>query len=389
MPYASNNNAILIDNCNNLQNLTVLLEVTEDLATTNNGGWSLQLNCYAPPGQYCQTSQVNVLQYIVIVQGGILQYYIQYWAYGTSTWPSGYNPQPGTSPWLPCWAHDYGIAPTFATGLSGDTLPRESTLQIALATNSDGGVTTATFTYTDPDDNVQTGVWKAPAVLPICAFQLNFVGPPGGTANFTQGLLNSRGIIYYTISSGELSVQSGGPGSACGEPGAGTAETSNMTYSDINGAPASTVTQILQQPIPCVIDSVYLTDPAHLGEMKQLRDTEVAKVPAGQWLLEVLDRHSADLALIVAANDVGLGRPARDLLTRAVQIAREGRVFDEAAIDEAMKVWEQVSCKLPPSMNGVGPAGATVLRSLRGRTFQEGLKEASRTIRPRFKAARK
>ncbi|HTW48910.1 MAG TPA: hypothetical protein VMD92_13240 [Acidobacteriaceae bacterium] len=389
MPYASNNNAILIDNCNNLQNLTVLLEVTEDLATTNNGGWSLQLNCYAPPGQYCQTSQVNVLQYIVIVQGGILQYYIQYWAYGTSTWPSGYNPQPGTSPWLPCWAHDYGIAPTFATGLSGDTLPRESTLQIALATNSDGGVTTATFTYTDPDDNVPTGVWKAPAVLPICAFQLNFVGPPGGTANFTQGLLNSRGIIYYTISSGELSVQSGGPGSACGEPGAGTAETSNMTYSDINGAPASTVTQILQQPIPCVIDSVYLTDPAHLGEMKQLRDTEVAKVPAGQWLLEVLDRHSADLALIVAANDVGLGRPARDLLTRAVQIAREGRVFDEAAIDEAMKVWEQVSCKLPPSMNGVGPAGATVLRSLRGRTFQEGLKEASRTIRPRFKAARK
>jgi hypothetical protein len=35
MPYASNNNAVLIDSCNNLQNLSVLLEVTEDLATTN------------------------------------------------------------------------------------------------------------------------------------------------------------------------------------------------------------------------------------------------------------------------------------------------------------------------------------------------------------------
>jgi hypothetical protein len=35
MPYASNNNAVLIDNCNNLQNLSVLLEVTEDIATTN------------------------------------------------------------------------------------------------------------------------------------------------------------------------------------------------------------------------------------------------------------------------------------------------------------------------------------------------------------------
>jgi len=33
MPYASSDNAVLIDGCNNLQNLTVLLELTEDLAT--------------------------------------------------------------------------------------------------------------------------------------------------------------------------------------------------------------------------------------------------------------------------------------------------------------------------------------------------------------------
>lgn len=33
MPYASSNNAILIDGCNNLQDLSVLLEVTEDIAT--------------------------------------------------------------------------------------------------------------------------------------------------------------------------------------------------------------------------------------------------------------------------------------------------------------------------------------------------------------------
>jgi len=386
MPYASNNNAVLIDNCNNLPNLSVLLEVTEDLATTNDGGWSLQLNCYAPPGQYCQTSQVNVFQYIVIVQGGSLAYYIQYWAYGTSTWPSGYNPQPGTTPWLPCWAHDYGNAPTFATGISGDTLPRESKLQIALATNSDGGVTTATFTYTDPDGNNQTGVWKAPAVHPICAFELNFVGPPGGAATFTQGLTNSRGIIYYSISSGQLSVQSGGPGSACGEPGAGTGETSNMSYSDINGAPAGTVTQTLQQPVACTITSLYLTDPAPLGQMRQLRDQKIANYPAGQWLMEVLDRHSADLALIFASDDAGLGQPARDLLAKAAQTARAEQAFDDATIDEALKLFGQVSCKLPPSMQGVGSAGATVLGSLRGRTLEDGLTEASKTILPRFKA---
>ncbi|MGA2688789.1 MAG: hypothetical protein ABSE85_12050 [Candidatus Korobacteraceae bacterium] len=389
MPYASNNNAVLIDGCNNLQNLSVLLEVTEDLATTNGGGWSLQLNCYAPPGQYCQTSQVNVFQYIVIVQGGILQYYIQYWAYGTSAWPSGYNPQPGTSPWLPCWAHDYGIAPTFATGINGDTLPRESTLQIALGTNANGGVTTATFTYTDPNDNVQSSVWQAPAVHPIVAFELNFVGPPGGTANFTQGLLNSRGIIYYSISSGQLSVQSGGPGSACGEPGAGTAETSNMSYSDINGAPASTVTQILQQPVSCAINNLFASDQVHLGEMTQLRDLQIAKYPAGQWLMEILDRHSADLAVIFASDEGGLARSARDLLTKAAHTAREGSVFDDTTVDDALKVLGQASCKLPPSMQGVGSAGATVLKSLRGKTLEDGLKAASKTILPRFRAPRK
>lgn len=388
MPYASNNNAILIDNCNNLQNLQVLLEVTEDLATTNGGGWSLQLNCYAPPGQYCQTSQVNVFQYIVIAQGGSLAYYIQYWAVGASTWPQGYNPQAGTSPWLPCWAHDFGNAPIFAS-ISGDTLPRQSLLKIAMGTNSDGGVTNVTFSYTDPDVNEHTAVWQAPAVHPICAFQLNFVGAPGGTATFTQGLTNSRGIIFYTVSSGQLAVQNGGPGSACGEVDAWTEESSNMTYSDIAGAPAGTVTQTLQQPVSCAIDNMMASDKARLGEMKQLRDLEIVKYPAGQWLVEVLERHSADLSLILAADEAGVSQGARELLAKATQTAREGRPFDDKTVDEALRVLGQVSCKLPRSMYAVGPAGATVLRSLRGRTLQEGLREASKTIRPRFVARRR
>jgi hypothetical protein len=162
MPYSSNNNAVLVDGCNNLQNLSVLLEVTEDISTTAGSGWSLQLNCYPPAGEYCQTSQVNWFQYMVIVQGGNLAYYIQYWANGVSSWPSGYTPQPGTSPWLPCWAHDYGNAPTFAS-INGDTLPRESQLQIALGTNDSGGVTSVTFTYTDPDGNAHPAVFNPPA----------------------------------------------------------------------------------------------------------------------------------------------------------------------------------------------------------------------------------
>jgi hypothetical protein len=397
MTYASNNNAVLIDSCQNLQNLSVLLEVTEDIATTTGSGWSLQLNCYAPPGQYCQTSQVNVFQYIVVVQGGNLTWYIQYWAFGTSAWPSGYTPVPGTSPGLPCWAQDYGggsnTAEPFAS-IDGDTLPRESELQIALETNRSGGVTSVMFTYTDPDDNRHPYTWTAPAgaVHPIVACELNFVGPPGGTATFTQGITNSRGVIYYSVSSGQLSVQNGGPGSACGEASAQTAETSNMTYSDINGAPASTVTQILQQPVACVvnfINDLFGGDEAQLREMRQIRDEEVAQYPAGQRLIEVLDRHSADLAVLAASGEGDLARSAWDLLTKAALSAHQGSVFDDTTIDEALKVLEQVSCKLPPSMNGVGPAGATVLESLRGRTLEDGLNAASKTILPRYQAARR
>jgi hypothetical protein len=389
MPYASNNNAVLINGCNNLQNPSVLLEVTEDIATTSGSGWSMQLNSFPPPGQKCQTSQINWLQYIVIVQGGSLAYYIQYWALGASTWPSNYTAQPGTTPWLPCWAHDYGTAPIFAN-ITADTLPRESKLQIQLNTNESGGVVSVTFTYTDPDGNTHPAVWTAPAVHPIVGFELNFVGAPGGNANFTQGLTNSRGIIYYSVSSGQLSVQSGGPGSACGEyGGAVTGELSNMTYSDINGAPASTVTQILQQPVPCVITSISLTDQAKLDKMKQIRDSMVAQYPAGQWLMEVLDRHSADLAVLAAADKGDLTQRARDLLAQATQIAGQKGVFDDATVGNALKLLGQLSCKMPPSMNGVGAAGATVLESLRGRTLEDGLKAASKTILPRFKAHRR
>jgi hypothetical protein len=377
MPYASDNNAVLIDGCNDLQNLSVLLEVTEDIATTAGTGWSLQLNCYAPPGQYCQASQVNVFQYIVVVQSGSLTWYIQYWAYGTSGWPAGYTPVPGTAPWLPCWAHDWGSGSntvgTFAS-IDGDTLPRGSKLQIALETN-DVGVAKVNFTYTDPDDNTHPYTWTAPegAVHPIVACELDFVGPPGGAATFTQGITNSRGIIYYSVSSGQLAVQNGGPGAACGEVSARTGET-----------------QILQQPVACVvnfINDLVGGDQAQLGEMRQIGDGEVGRYPAGQRLIEVLDRHSADLAVLAASGEGDLARTAWDLLAKAAHITRQGGVFDDTTIDEARKVLERVSCKLPPSMNGIGPAGATVLESLRGRTLEDGLNAASNTILPRFQAA--
>lgn len=387
MAYASNNNAVLIDGCENLHDLTVILEVTEDVATTDGNGWSLQLNCYPPAGEYCQASQVNIFQYIVYVRGGSLAYEIQYWAGGASMWPPGYTPQPNTTPWLPCWANDYYLSAPFAS-ITGDTLPRESQLQIALATNDGGGVTKVTFTYTDPDGDDHSAEFDPPAVHPIVACELNFVGPGGGAnANFTQGLTNSRGIIYYSVSSGQLSVQNGGPGSACGEAGFFTAETSNMSYSDISNAPGSTVTQILQQPVSCAVDHLFAEDRARLGEFRHIRDHHVAQHPAGQWLLELLERHSADLAVLLASDEGELGRIARDLLTEAAHSARDGRVFEERFVDRAVDLVRRVSGMLPPSMNGAAQAGESLLTSLRGSTLEDGLKAASSTILPRFRAS--
>jgi hypothetical protein len=386
MPYASNNNAVLIDNCNNLENLSVLLEITEDVATTDGSGWSFQLNCYPPPGQYCQTSQVNWMQYVVYVQNGNLTYEVQYWSYGSSIWPPGYTPQPNTTPWLPCWANDYFLSGSFAS-IRGDTLPRQSSLQIALSTNDAGGVTKVQFIYTDPDGNAHPAEFDPPAVHPIVACELNLVGPGGSAnANFTQGLTSSRGIIYYSVSSGQLSVQNGGAGSACGEVGVFTAETSNMTYSDISDAPDSTVTQPLQQPVDCAVNNLFAARTAHLGDMRQVRDSLVAQHPAGQWIIEVLSRHAADLAILALRQKGRLARHAQDILLEALHTIRDKRSFESKVIDEAHSLVEQVSGKLPPSMIGIAPAATTILESLRGRTLEEGLKLASRTIRPRRQA---
>lgn len=382
MTYASNNNAVLIDGCQNLENLSVLLQVTEDVKTTTGGGWSLQLNCYPPAGEYCQASQVNIFQYIVYVQGGNLRYELQYWAGGASTWPPGFTPQPGTTPWLPCWPNDYYLSAPFAN-INGDTLPRESELQIALTTNRYGGVTKVTFSYTDPDGDVHSAEFDPPAVHPIVAFELNFVGPGGSAnANFTQGLLDSRGIIYYSITSGQLSVQNGGPGSACGEAGFFTAETSNMTYSDISGAPAGTVTQILQQPVDCSIDDLFRDERSQVDRLQEVRDRLVVHSHAGQWVLEILNRHAADLAVLFASDEEIASR-ARELLTEASHIAREERAFDDEIVDRALALLRRITGSLPPSMMGASAAGETVLTALRGATLEEGLRAASATIRPR------
>ena len=111
MPYASNNNAVLIDGCNNLRNLSVLCQVTQDIPTTAGSGWSLQLNCYPRAGAAAaRPARLIVFQYIVYRTGResrLLHPVLG--ARGCLVWPFRLRtPSPDTTPWLPCWAHDYG-----------------------------------------------------------------------------------------------------------------------------------------------------------------------------------------------------------------------------------------------------------------------------------------
>ena len=124
---AGANNAVLINNCQNLSNLTVQLQVTEDFITLEDTRFSVQLNCYPQIGAITPNStqgttfqgevvgQLEWFQYVLIIGNNSASFEIQYWAHAKSfqnagpggnppeiRWPPGYTPNPlNTSPWLP------------------------------------------------------------------------------------------------------------------------------------------------------------------------------------------------------------------------------------------------------------------------------------------------
>lgn len=95
MPYHSNSNVVLYDDCKPLLDLTVLLEVTEDISTLEGDGFSLQVNCCPQAGHSCQSQSLVAFQYVVLVWSDQLYWAVQYWS-GSSAWPPGYTPMPGT-----------------------------------------------------------------------------------------------------------------------------------------------------------------------------------------------------------------------------------------------------------------------------------------------------
>jgi hypothetical protein len=251
---SGSNNAILVNNCKSLRNLTVTLQVTEDLITLNNAGFSLQLNCYPQPTPTVNTKPLEWIQYVIGVVSNSVVWGIQYWS--AQPVPKG-TPGFGFSPPKTINYTSFGSAPS-------NQMRKGSVMKIALATDSKGNVTSAKFRVTDPKGNVSKYKYPSPPnVLPLCriyGFQVNLVAAPSTATSvnpitFTQG----AGKLTYSVSSGTLAVQSTNTCKIAVKTKTGfsvikggvqirTGEQSNAPYGNIKPASGPTVRQSVGPP---------------------------------------------------------------------------------------------------------------------------------------------
>ena len=123
------NNSVLVDNCQNLFNLTVQLQVIGGLGHSR-GYWILVAVELLPadrgdhperdardrPSRGSRRPALSWFQYVLIVANNEITFEIQYWAFSAHSfqnagpggnppamwWPPGYTANPAnTSPWLP------------------------------------------------------------------------------------------------------------------------------------------------------------------------------------------------------------------------------------------------------------------------------------------------
>jgi hypothetical protein len=214
----SNSNYILYSDCNPVTNLSVTMNVTQDIVGSVGVGFSVQLNAFSAPNE-----NYSYQQYCITIDGSR-------------------NP-----PEIECvvcnWPRDsthllidqsYDLCP-----LPNANLSAGSQLKISLANDTSGNVNAATFVVVDNTGsplanktvtllslrNVNGDSVTSADLAPITAFQVNLVGSYGGkTTVFSSG----SGTITYAASD-PLTALNQNP--TCIESTTpGTAETSNSKY---------------------------------------------------------------------------------------------------------------------------------------------------------------
>jgi hypothetical protein len=213
--FGSFANYLLASDCKNLRDVSVSIEITEDLVGSN--GFSFQLNANSPKQKHGQQFKSAWQQYVVVVTDDSLRLTIQLW-------------EAPKIPVIKEWFNEGGL------GLPVNTLRAGVTVTIALENDADGNVTGVTFSWGFQESfeskyivltELET-VTGNPVTLedlaPIVAFELDIVGPDEEL--FTQ--LSGAGTIRYSASTALTPLHE--LPSQCVETGTTTAEKSNSVY---------------------------------------------------------------------------------------------------------------------------------------------------------------
>jgi hypothetical protein len=226
----SNSNYILANNCHDLKNVSVTIDISEEMVLESVGppapgysqvqGFSFQLNAVSPPSF---TPNCALQQYVIIVVGNQLQGQINNYKYGP------YGPHNGIQ-----YKQLNLQNVTLGSLASANKLPKGYKLSISLVYGQNEIITGAVFNVQDnhgralPTVTIQISGVPPQGLAPIIAFELDIVGPGNGEAAvFSSG----GGTISYSASS-PLGFLSTNPNN-CGITllsGGGTLEQGNTSY---------------------------------------------------------------------------------------------------------------------------------------------------------------
>jgi len=218
-----NSNYVLYSECNPVTDLSVTIEITQNIV--GEGGFSFQLNGNSPVG-----ALVSWQQYVI--------------SFAPPDPPM--QPKPTLSASINNWGAPFIEPPPFFTfpGTS-PTLPAGYQLTISLSNDASGNITGVTFTVVDNQGNVTSQVNPLPAnpVAPINSFQFVLVGITNAENNY---LTTGAGTIIYTATS-PLTAVSKEP--SCSIPN-GTAEQSNSVYGELPDSASTYVVQSFSTSVP-------------------------------------------------------------------------------------------------------------------------------------------
>lgn len=223
----SNSNYFLC-NCSNILDLTVTIDVTEDIKGSD--GFSFQANCFSPSGVD------GIQQYVITMDPqGTLFAAVDNWTWSSS---SGLNQLINNF--------------TPIGSLSNATLPAGYTVTISLLNDNNGNITGASYNVND--DNGHSVASKTIELLqqdlygssnpvtsadlsPIVAVTMDFVDWANGNATT---LSSGAGTFVFTAST-PMTVSNAEP--PCVELDGGTLESSNSIYGQMPAGPGTSMTQ--------------------------------------------------------------------------------------------------------------------------------------------------